>query len=361
MRKNVLAALFSLSLCSCFEEATGNKDSGTQVSPGSQLLTDKDYAMSFGSFERKLFRLTMSKPGLLRVESQKDFAGQVEIEILNTDSVAIGSAYSNLYLPLKAGEYYVRFKSGSNALTSKYRLSLDSVDMTEYNNDVKNAAHIGFDTPIRAKLLPAYDVDSYTFTLNQPTTFYLRLDSIPTNLSLVVKLQDAEGSAINSVDLTKGLDTAVVGYQLKSGTYSLFVSDNYRGGSSDKPFKISLNKYLVDTLEYNNDLGSAKEVQLGQAFKGNIWPAGDVDYYKIQIADTGAYQILVDSISSKIKLKYSIFDVEGTQLSTSEITSGVGQSVKFAKSSSYYIKFESIWKTTDAFGEKLHTIVIKKN
>lgn len=359
MKKSVFAILLSLSLWACFDEETGESGSGSQTGSGSTLTMNKDFAMSFGSYERKTFKFTMSKAGLLRVESQNDFSGEMGIEILNSDSVGLGSAYTNLFLPLKAGEYYVRFKSGSSAVSSKYQLSIDSVDLTEFNNDAKNAAQIAFDMPIKAKLLPANDVDQYAFTLTQPTTFYLRLDSIPSNLSLVVKLQDAEGSQLNSVDLSKGIDTAVLGYQLKAGSYSFVVSEDWSSNSSDKPFKVALHKYLVDSLEYNNDLVSAKEVQLGQSFKGNIWPAGDIDFYRVQIADTGTYQLLVDSISSKINLRYSVLDAEGTQLTNAELTSGVGRSIKFAKPGSYYFKFESYWSS--GFAEKLHTIMLKKN
>lgn len=359
MKKSVFAALLSLSLLGCLNTESGSNGASSQTNSGTTLSMNKEYAMSFGDYENKVFKFTMTKPGLLRVESLKDFAGQVGIEILNSDSVAIGSSYTNLYLPLKAGEYYARFKSGSSALSAKYQLSIDSVDVSEFNNDAKSSTKIEFGTPIRAKLLPATDIDRYTFTLSEPTTLFFRLDSIPTNLSLDAELYDAEQSRLSAISLTKGLDTAVIGYQLKAGTFTFLLQEHLKSNSSDKPFKISLNKYLVDTLEYNNDLASAKTIQLGQPFKGNIWPAGDVDLYKIQIPDTGSYLLMADSISSKITLEYSILDNEGTELSGLTLGSGIGRTIKWTKTGTYYIRLKSYY--SGDYGEKLHTVMIKKN
>jgi hypothetical protein len=84
------------------------------------------------------------------------------------------------------------------------------------------------------------------------------------------------------------------------GWYYIRISDD-SGRSYNETFSFKLSFEPVVDQEPDNEIGDAVLIQLGQAVSGYIFPAGEVDFYKLRINDSGTLAVSLTSVPREMK------------------------------------------------------------
>lgn len=335
-----LSVLLALMVTSCMENSSSESSSSDNASSnGNTLQMNTEYKATLEPYVSKSYKFTMPRGGLFHLDFKTDLSKNFNISIKNSDSLSVGTGTNGIAANLKAGEYVLRIAPPSleSKITIPFVIRIDSIEVGEYNDNMKNATPIVLGQSLRGKLYPRYDMDYFSFTLTKPTVVKMTWDSISSNLSPKYWLYDSEGSILKYESYTNNTEIVEAGWMLKAGTYYLNLESPYNiDQGSEKAYRLLVQKYTIDTLEYNNDTASASTMILGQSYSGNIWPAKDLDYYKVEIKDTGDYVLNISNISSKLALfGWELQNAEQVQVNTENYVPG--QLINIKKPGIYYL------------------------
>ena len=131
------------------------------------------------------------------------------------------------------------------------------------------------------------DGDFYKTFLNSSGILQASLTNVPQSVAGSMKGRiDLYGKNMNWItrmDAENAADDAVLKVDIGSpGWYYLGVGD-LNGGSYNQTYDFQVDFKAVIDEEPNNEIGDATEIQLGDEVKGFIFPAGDGDFYKVNI------------------------------------------------------------------------------
>ncbi len=304
------------------------------------------------------YKLELTQGALLHLESQgapSNIDLYVEIQDREKTMLAYNTDFAkgkqcDFWYSAKPGTYWIMLKDGydndSSATNFTFRVTADTVDTFEYNQDLKWAAPISLDSIYYARLHNNNDVDFYEFILLSNKILRCRVDSISNRLNPALQFFDFEGTPLRAFPLlninSSRIDT---GYSLKAGTYYVSVSHSYslyRPGNSLLPYLLQIAEYLGDSCEWNNDTAHATPTAMGLAIEGNIWPKDDIDCFRFTCTSDTTITVSIDSISSKIRMVLAIHDHEDTKLK--ENTGRFGETIKYSaslKAGQYFLKLSS--------------------
>lgn len=171
--------------------------------------------------------------------------------------------------------------------------ALTSEDKYE-NNDTLETAKVGeLDKAIYGVLSSSGDADWFKYSINGPLT-KISL-KVPKGIDGKIDVYDKAGKVIKSINNgTVGItETEII--NLPSGEYYFKISDN-NGNSSLGSYTLKVND--GDIYEPNNKFEDATLINQNEEVYGKINPAGDSDYYKIEIPQSGITRITLKSPST---------------------------------------------------------------
>lgn len=296
------------------------------------------------------FKIILTEGGLYSIKgSDVPDSLRVSLSFLDDKDSTLAATYADamgkdveLYANLKAGTYFVLIQESSRMHSSlepfNFIVEKDEVDTLEFNNDIESAKTVYLNTLYSSKMFPHSDTDFHKITLEQAGLYSVKCDSVPSGLSLWVGICDDEGRSVAATSEISG-STVVLNRNIKAGTYFLRF---HASGSSIKPFNWIFERDTIDTLEYNDDIESAKTITIGETYSSKMMPENDNDYHKVIITEGGIYTLSCDSVDDSIAIWLWLYDTEGNDISYS--SNGAGKSAELSDTldaGTYYFKMNS--------------------
>ena len=221
-----------------------------------------------------------------------------------------------------AGRYVLEVRDGSDDARSVQPFTLradftPSPDGFEANNDFGSAAAVGVDRSVQATILPVRDADWFSFDVATHGELRVQASNVPAEMDLVYRLWNNNKDVLTNwyAPLAKGGNTDGVIDLAAPGRYFLEVHDGSDDARSIQPYTLST-KFLAaaDKGEPNNSLETATPVALDETLPGNILPAGDSDWCRIEVTQPGDLHILVTNVAPELAIAFRLWDDKGAVL-----------------------------------------------
>ncbi|KMQ49388.1 hypothetical protein CHISP_3705 [Chitinispirillum alkaliphilum] len=359
--KCLIFSLFALTIMiSCIENPVDESSNGNTNIDRNNIPFDTNIKTTFSSNEHvKNYKFTLETSGLFRFEIEDSRSLDLIVRLFNSDSVEIASSNENLYFPIKEGMYHLTFRTRwpitSNQKTDvMFFLSIDETDTTEYNNEREYAFELELEQYVQTKTMPRTDVDWFKINIPEDMIVELKLDSIPTNLQLEINTYETEGVLLSTNTYSQLTSDIRQGHIWPKGKYYVRIKDRWGSNQSDRAYLFGIFRYMTDSLGYNNNIQSATPLPLNHTIAGNIWPKGDVDFFKLELPDTGVYHIQLDSVSNRINMRWSLFDQEGTVITPSS----TNRTFTIRNPGTYFISLFD--RYNNSYSEMLYNLTITK-
>ena len=217
--------------------------------------------------------------------------GMDETEKTRMDVSGEESACISNGIRVASGVYYVKIASNSFSdekyvLTVEFQEEGDKYE-AEPNDDLTQAMAIKTNKAYTGNLQNSYDVDCYSFSLQEKRKVRLQFSHAKMNSDYdfwkVALLGESDGSLteIHSNGLTAKQNSDYV--RLPAGNYYVRISSN-SWSAMDYSFKVVAEEENMKTEnEENDDFGSATLISLGKSIVGNIQSDNDVDFYRFML------------------------------------------------------------------------------
>lgn len=295
-----------------YEESEPNNDFDTadEISPSSSI---RGKIYDYG--DQDYFSLAIDSPSTLHL-SVKNVADGLSayLRIYNSERREIiftaGLPGEDIDYSLEIstpGTYYFLLRDTYNTFSSleEYNLEviLDSgADGYEPNNDFATAKEIDIRNEIAATIFPQADEDYFAIDINQKGILYVQMQNVPTGLRPSLKILDATARIIAQKGGSSGEKIAFKAEIEGPGRYYLLVRDWYSNFSSADAY--SFTAYFIDTLdeyEPNDAKEEASLVEFASSCFGTISVAGDSDFYKLSVPDSGKVIVYLNDVPSNIR------------------------------------------------------------
>ena len=311
------------------------------------------------------FRLDITEPGELTVYTTGvlDTNGSIEDDVgvfAEGDQEGEGNNFS-IVCAAKPETYYIRVRGNQDAtgpytlhtsfvpdpaeapVASNAETSVDTPEITDDHGDLyKVATELFFDIPQTGQIDRVGDIDYFLLEIPEPgeLTVYTTgvLDTIgsiedDTGVAFIEGDQEGEGNNFSIVCAAKPETyyIRVRGYGDVTGDYTLHAS--FVPG--EQQFSGELEGIVADPE--NNTPATATNILLGSLRDGAISPAGDIDYWRVQVPHTAwLYMATVGSTDTTGRLE----DSSGRTLATDD-DSGVFSNFRISHrvtAGTYYIR-----------------------
>ena len=177
-------------------------------------------------------------------------------------------------------------------------------DLYEPNNQLGDATGIDIEQTIGGSIFPARDVDSYGFDLNSPGILKVIMESVPEDMKARIHLHGKYFNGITHKDASNAGDTVTLKIDIaEPGRYYIVVSDlDGKSHNVEYSFKVTF-ETVADSMEPNNQLGDATDIDLDQTVSGHIFPAKDVDSYGFDLNSPGILKVIMESVPEDMKAR----------------------------------------------------------
>ena len=322
MSKAIFVAI-TLALLAFLSGACGQKadsyESNNEIGDGSEInLSQTASANIFPAQDVDFYKIYIDNPGVLQAQLSnvpKEMKGRIDLYAKNMNWMGIrkdaekpGDDVTLKVDIANAGWYYFAvsdLNGGSYGSMYSFAVSFEPVVDEEPNNEIGDATEIVPGQSAKGYIFPGQDVDFYKIFLNSSGVLQASLMNVPKSIASSMKGRiDLYGKNMNWLGIRKDAENPGDDVTLKvdignPGWYYLGISD-LNGGSYNQTYEFQADfKPVVD--QPNNEIGIATEIQLGQEIKGFIFPAGDVDFYKIHIDNPGSINASLESVPKTVK------------------------------------------------------------
>lgn len=239
-----------------------------------------------------------------------------------------GETITNLGVDTEREFYYVVIDGGdwqTNELQS-YKLQARFIHLThkiefEPNDRLVKATELVASDSICGFIDSGDDVDWYRIAKNDDRTHIARIEvsGIPkTDIKMTITNElEEELLSVDERGEMEGEIFANVGLEQRQDYY-LKLESKRKGSNIEDQYCIfmTLDKYFGgDELEINDSHERANIIDIERAVQGYIHPLGDVDYYRLEIADRhlGELQIILSGIM-KVNTDFILYDAEMNEL-----------------------------------------------
>jgi hypothetical protein len=256
---------------------------------------------------------------------------QAEQEIAS--STGTGNGQSVYMALLKGpGSYWVKLEDGGwNAFSEfcyAFRVTLDTTDQYEINNTMVDARDIPMEQDVRAKIKPAGDADWFKFTIPQTGVLEVSVDSVPLLVDMDVFVYDYTGREVaRSTGTGDGQDVFFMLLR-DPGLHYILLREGNGDNYGNYSYILRLHLDATDPYEINNTMADARDIPMEQDVRAKIKPAGDTDWFKFTIPQTGVLEVSVDSVPLLVDMDVFVYDYTGREVGRSTQT-GDGQDVFF--------------------------------
>jgi len=215
-----------------------------------------------------------------------------------------------------AGTYYLRLAdTGGDARAKqpfKLHVALELADENEPNGSFGLATAINSTHRLEATILPTGDVDCYRAQVDRAGSWTVELSGIAPNLDLSLTLRDENGNHMLAVTprVTSGTAAKVVFDLPRPGGYFLLVSDKGGDSRASQPYALAVRFDAADAYEPNGSLGGAADVEPHQTVKASILPAGERDWYAVELPGPGALHVRFTHVPDVLHPTFEMQDAE---------------------------------------------------
>ena len=126
---------------------------------------------------------------------------------------------------------------------------------------------------------------------------------------------------------------------LDAGDYYVKLNaGNYEYSNQEMSFTVM--RDLVDTFEVNNTINTAYSITQSKCYRASIYPENDLDYFTFTADSNQVMRFQLDSVSSRITMRFILLDNEGMELKTiTGVSSSQSMDIGYAlKKGTYYVK-----------------------
>ena len=182
------------------------------------------------------------------------------------------------------------------------------VDENEPNGEIGDAAAIDLGDQIEGYIFSKGDVDFFKFEVPSPGILEVKTASVPEEMRTRIDLYGKSFNFITRVDASNPGDKTTLSFDVKSpGVYHIGIVD-LAGGSHKVPYAFETSfEPVVDGNEPNSEIGDAASISPGEAVGGTIFPAGDVDFYKIWMDGPGTLEVKTESVPEEMRARIDLY------------------------------------------------------
>jgi hypothetical protein len=233
---------------------------------------------------------------------------------------------------------------------------LDPVDTTHIVINFDNAALINLGAPVMDYISAPGNYHVYKFATKRGGVATITVDSVPGNLDMNVDFYDAQKNWLYGNYGAMG--QTVYLYAVKPpNAYYVVVKDGNADGSSEQPYRITVNLDSSDYYEYNNTLPSARTIGINVPLQAKIKPEDDDDAFQFYSPKGGIVQFWLSNVPQNIDMVSDVYDYQNNYIGG--ITGVFGQSYNFGIMlfpGTYYIKLHDGGK--DAFSNNYYNLKV---
>lgn len=205
----------------------------------------------------------------------------------------------------------------------------------EPNDTLATAQAIRAGAPLRFTLDRVGDVDVFAFRLAEPAAVQLRV-AAGGPLQTLMRFYDAEGHRLVERGADKGKENLIADLVLEAGLYHVEISEWGNDAADPAPLQFSVETVpAVDPREPNDELAGAALLAHHEQAAGLIWPRGDRDVYRVELARPGILRI--DEAGAPFQRLLRLFNAEGALVREAGVEPGkpVSMSVEVAAGTHY--------------------------
>jgi tetratricopeptide (TPR) repeat protein len=178
----------------------------------------------------------------------------------------------------------------------------------EPNNNEAEANVIGFNRPAEGEITVG-DTDSYKFVLPEPPRdiVQIEVENLDKGLELGVRIQDAERKKDSERVLLRAGESFK--HYLSDQPNTAVYLQVFGARETVGHYRVTIHPMKAfDALEPNEDIFTARRVELGQTYEANIMDADDTDYYAFESPDDGIVAIDIKNDSPTLIPALTTFD-----------------------------------------------------
>lgn len=198
-----------------------------------------------------------------------------------------------------AGRYYVRLSAldgGASDLPYTVSLHTDpAVDGHEPNPNYAMASSISLNETYSALLFPNGDRDWYRVDIPEPGMLSVRIEAVPLNIQAGLRVYNQDLQRLTTKQVLNSGDPVFLDLPIeKRGPYWIEVYDQGDNHASTSPYTLKVNLVAnVDVHEPNDRFQDATVMGDANQVRGLIFPAGDWDWYRFDMPQSGTIRIQV--------------------------------------------------------------------
>ena len=191
---------------------------------------------------------------------------------------------------LNPGTYYIRV-IGLNSSTGNYSIQVDDDNIDDHSDIRFTATKIGLNTTVSGTIDPMSDVDYFSLRIDTATN--VNIFTTGDELDTAGRLIDSVGTEVDSNNRLGDEDNFLISIRLNQGIYYIEVTGFDHDGTGDYVLHVDIDDVDVDVDDHGNTIATATTLTLtlDTTVSGTIDPAGDVDYFSIDISTTALVAI----------------------------------------------------------------------
>lgn len=228
----------------------------------------------------------------------------------------------------------------------------DGSKMHDLDNTIEEAVPLKFDETVEIKVNPVGNKN--WFKVDVPEQGYLKVSAQndPKDLNLACYFAFYEEWADKKTNVISdhlGLPAVI---KAEEGTYHFVIRDRWDKKESEEiiPLKVEFIKEF-DSFEVNDKSDDAKQVSLNSEFQIAIFPAGDVDWFRVKTDTAGIIKLMSKNIPGGIDLSAEFYEYdEWASPKVNKLSEILSVPCAFAvrEAGEYYFKISDRWNKKSA-------------
>jgi len=153
----------------------------------------------------------------------------------------------------------------------------------------------------------------YRFDVGQASMLNLQL-TVPGDLRPVLELYDANNNRVVTRTAQNAGDAAWIQYAVNApGIWYVLVHGADSGSAN--PYQLELTmEPAVDAHEPNDSFDSSRSIIFGEPVQAAIFPAGDADWFSMDVAAPGMIKFMLNEVPDNIQICFAVYDLNNSQL-----------------------------------------------
>ncbi|MCW7075301.1 MAG: Ig-like domain-containing protein [Candidatus Methanospirare jalkutatii] len=171
----------------------------------------------------------------------------------------------------------------------------------EPNDEFGDATQIPLNEAVSATIYPAGDYDWFKVSVTETGILNISVVSVPAGMRAEIQLYDANNWYITGVTASSAGEPVSLRRDVTPADYFIRIRD-YAGGSYTSPYVLIANfEEISDAYEPNGKFSQAAEIPIDAKIQAYIFPAGDYDWFKVNITSAGVLNISVTNVPTYMR------------------------------------------------------------